>query len=154
MKVSQIIDNYCQRYYKVKPPEINYAAPQYFVTISPEGAGVLYLHKDATPLLGRVVCEAMKRGTVLYVHNGRVAPLLWEKWSQTWERFFAPKKKNKAPEPNYMRPYKSEIFEEMQLKRAPKKPQKHGFERTFAANKAMNLLGHPLSKIQAERITQ
>lgn len=153
MKTSNIIDNYCQRYYKVKPPEINYAAPQYFVTISPEGAGVLYLHKDATPLLGRIVSEAMKRGTVLYVHNGWVTPLLWEKWSQTWERFFAPKKqKDKAPKPNYMRPYKSEIFEEMQQKRAPKKPQKHGFERTFAANQAINNFPSPLPGVQVERL--
>lgn len=146
MKVSEIIGNYCQLY-GVAMPEIDYSKTQYFVTFSPASVGILYLHKPSK-LLGQVVSSAMKRGTVLYVHNGWVAPLTWENWKQTWVRVFAPKaRKDKAPEPNCVHPYKSKIFEEMQYKRPCKKPQKHGFERTFTANQSMNLLGHPMSKI-------
>jgi hypothetical protein len=149
MKPQTIIDNYC-RLYGVTMPVIDHSETQYFVTLSRDGAGVLYLHR-ATKLLGRVVGEAMKRGTVLYVHNGWVAPLTWEKWKRTWERLFVPKMRNNIPEPNrHAPPYRSEIFEEMKQSRAPKKPRKHGFARTFSANSAMNLLTPPLSGLQVE----
>lgn len=151
MKACDIIGNYC-RFFRVPMPKIEYSETRYFVAICPEGARVLYMHQ-ASKILGRVVCEAMKRGTVLYVNNGWVTPLTWEKWQKTWTRLFAPKeRKSKIPEPNRLRPYKSEIFEVMQQERPPKKPQKHGFERTFIANKSMNQLGHPLAGVRAERI--
>lgn len=151
MNPHRIIDNYC-RHFKVAPPEIDYLETQFFVTISPAGARVLYMHK-ASKLLGRIVCEAMKQGTVLYVHNGWVKLLLWERWNQTWEQLFAPKtSKSKAPSPNFVRPYKSEIFEQMQQPRQPKKPCKHGFERTFTANQALNNLPSPLPGMQVERL--
>ena len=139
MKTQNIIDNYC-RLYGVTMPEIDYAKTQYFVTISPDGAGVLYPRK-ASKLLGQVVGNAMKRGTVLYVNNGWGTLLTWEKWKRTWERLFAPQQpKSNAPEPDKSRPGRSEIFEAGQAKRPHKKPQKHGFKRTDAANFSMNLL--------------
>lgn len=139
MKTQKILDNYC-RLYGATMPEINRAQTHYFVTISADGVGVLYLHK-ASKLLGQIVGRAMKNGTVLYVHDGWVKPLTWETWKQTWEKLFAPKpRKNNAPEPNTTKPYKSEIFETMKQKRNPKKPQNHGFERGFIANQSMNLL--------------
>ena len=150
MKPHKIIDNYC-RLYGVTMPEIDYSQTQYFVTFSPDGAGVLYLHK-ASKLLGRVVGQAMKRGTVLYVHNGWVTPLTWENWEKTWARLFVPKRRNNTPEPNRVRPYQSEIFEAMKQSRPHKKPRKHGFERTFSANRSMNLLTSPLSEVRVERI--
>lgn len=151
MKVQKIIDNYC-RLYGATMPEIDYSQTQYFVTFSPDGAGVLYLHKPSA-LLGRIIGEAMKRGTVLYVHNGWVKPLTWETWKETWAKLFAPKpRKNTAPEPNTSRPYRSEIFETMKQKRAPKKPQRHGFECTFNANTSMNLLTPATFHIRVEYI--
>lgn len=133
MKTQKILDNYC-RLYGVTMPEIDPTQTHYFVTFSADGARVLHIHKPSE-LLGRIVCGAMKRGTVLYVHNGWVKPLTWETWKQTWVKLFAPKPhKNNAPEPNTSRPYKSEIFETMKQKRAHKKPQKRGFERGFIAN--------------------
>ena len=150
MKPYKIIDNYC-RLYGVTAPEIDYSETQFFVTISPAGAQVMCLRKPSG-LLGRSVCEAMKRGTVLYVHNGWVKPLLWENWSQTWQRLFTPKKRNNHPEPNTVRPYKSEIFETMKQPRRNKKPRKHGFERTFTANQSMNLLCGSLPGIHIETI--
>lgn len=150
MKAQKILDNYC-RLYGVTMPEIDVTQMDYFVTISPDGASV-YPHK-ASKLLGRIIGEAMKRGTVLYVRNGWVTPLTWEKWNQTWAKFFAPKpRKNNAPVPNKVRPYKSEIFETMQHKRPRKKPQSHGYERTSIANLSMNALAHPLSKMCVECI--
>lgn len=151
MKPYKIIDNYC-RLYGVTAPVIDYSQTRFFVTISPAGAQVMRL-REPSRLLGRVVGEAMKRGTVLYVHNGWVKPLLWEKWKQTWDRLFAPKtQKSKAPSPNIVRPYKSEIFETMQQPRRPRKPRKHGFERTFTANQSMNLLTGSLPGIRVESI--
>lgn len=151
MKPYKIIDNYC-RLYGVSAPVIDYSQPRFFVTISPAGAQVMYL-RERSRLLGRVVCEAMKRGTVLYVHNGWVKPLLWENWNQTWERLFAQKNTiSKAPSPNSTRPYKSEIFATMQQPMRPKKPRKHGFERTFAANQSMNLLGGSVPGMRVESI--
>lgn len=151
MKPYKIIDNYC-RLYGVSAPVIDYSQPQFFVTISPAGAKVMCL-REPSRLLGRVVCEAMKRGTVLYVHNGWVKPLLWEKWNQTWERLFAQKNtKSKAPSPKTTRPYKSEIFKTMQQTRRPKKPRKHGFERTFTANQSMNLLGGSVPGMRVESL--
>jgi hypothetical protein len=150
MKPHKIIDNYC-RLHGVTMPVIDYSETRYFVTFSPEGAGVLYLREASKPL-GRIVGEAMKRGTVLYVHNGCVAPLTWEKWKQTWERLFVPKVKNNSPEPNRVSPYKSEIFEAMAQPRAPKRPRKHGFERTFSANRAIDLIVGPLSGMRVERM--
>lgn len=150
MKAQNILDNYC-RLYGVTMPEIDVTQMDYFVTISSEGASV-YQHQ-ASKLLGRIVGEAMKRGTVLYVRNGWVTPLTWEKWKQTWAKFFASKpRKNNAPEPNRTRPYKSEIFEIMQQKRSRKKPQSHGYERTISANLSMNLLTPPASKMRVEYI--
>ncbi len=149
MKPHKIIDNYC-RLYGVTMPVIDHSQTQYFVTFSPgEGARVLYLHK-ASKLLGRVVGRAMKRGTVLWVHNGCVRPLTWENWQTTWARLFVPKRRNNAPEPNRVRPRKSDVFETMKQPRVAKKPQKHGFERTFTANHAIESLSHPLSGMRVE----
>lgn len=151
MKPYQIIDNYC-RLYGVTMPEIDYSETRFFVAISSGGAQVMYL-REPSKLLGRIVCEALKRGTVLHVHNGWVQPLLWEHWNQTWKRLFAPKTpRSKAPSPDFTRPYKSEIFETMQQPRRPKKPFKHGFERTFAANQSMNLLTGSLPGMQIETL--
>lgn len=150
MKPYKIIDNYC-RLYGVTMPEIDYTETQFFATISPAGAQVMYLRKPSK-LLGRVVGEAMKRGTVLYVHNGWVKVLTWENWKKTWNKLFAPKERNNRPEPKTARPYKSEIFETMQQPRRPKKPQKHGFERTFTANNNMNLLSGNFPGIHVETI--
>lgn len=151
MKAQTILGNYC-RLYGATMPEIDVAQHDYFVTITPDGASVLYLH-NASKLLGRIVGEAMKRGTVLYVHNGWVKPLTWETWKQTWAKLFAPKPRKKStPAIDTSRSYRSEIFETMQHKRPCKKPQSHGYERTFTANQSMNLLSHPYSNMCVERI--
>lgn len=150
MKPYKIIDNYCQLY-GVTMPEIDYCETRFFVTISSGGAQVMYL-REPSRLLGRVVGEAMKRGTVLYVHNGWVKVLTWENWQKTWDNLFAPKKPNKNPEPNTIRPFKSEIFETMKQPRAHKKPRKHGFERTYKANHAMTLLSGSAHGIHVETL--
>jgi len=151
MKTQKILDKYCLLY-GVAMPVIDRTETHYFVTFSPDGAGVLYMRKPSA-LLGRIVGGAMKRGTVIYVHNGWVKPLTWDNWAKTWAKIFAPEpRKSKAPEPNREREYRSEIFETMQAKRPAKKPRKQGFERTQSANASMNLLSHPLSGINVERI--
>lgn len=151
MKTKKILDNYC-RLYRVTMPELDPTQTHYFVTFSADGAGVLYMHKPSE-LLGRIVCRAMKRGTVLYVHNGWVKPLTWETWKRTWAKLFAPKpRKPKALVPNREPAYRSEIFETMQPKRPAKKARKCGFERTYNANTSMNLLSHPLSGVRVECI--
>lgn len=140
MKPHKIIGDYCALY-GITMPEIDYSVTQFFVTISSGGASVLQLH-EPSKLLGNVVCSAMKRGTVLYVNNGYARLITWENWKKTWAKLFDPKKRETAPEPNKSpAPYRSEIFEVMQTKRRPPKPQKHGFERTYTANKSMHLLG-------------
>lgn len=150
MKPHKIIRKYC-RDYKVATPEIDYSETRFFVTISPAGAQVMCLHQPSR-LLGRVVCEAMKRGTVLYVHNGWVEVLTWENWKKTWNKLFAPKECDARPKPNTLRPYKSEIFEQMQQTHRYKKPRKHGFERTFTANNNMNLLSGNFPGVHVETI--
>lgn len=149
MKPHKIIDNYC-RLYGVPVPDIDYSKTRFFVIINSGGASVRY-YGSAPQLLGRVIGHAMKNGTVLYVNSGSVTTLLWENWKKTWERLFAPKKKEKAPLPNYERPYHSEIFERMKQTRNHKKPRKHGFERTFSANKSMNSFGS-LSDLRVEKL--
>lgn len=150
MKTQKILDNYC-RLYGVTMPEIKGAETHYFVTISADGTGVLYPHK-ASKLLGQIVCGAMKRGTVLYVHNGWVKPLTWETWKETWMKLFAPKPRKTSPVPTHVQSYRSEIFETMQPKRPVKKARKCGFEGTFNANSSMNLLSQPLSGMRVEYI--
>ncbi len=139
MKVESIIYNYC-RLYGVEPPEINPAKTQYFVTISREGAGVLYLLHKPSKLLGQIVGSNMKRGTVLYVSNDIVNPVTWDNWKQMWNRFFAPKVRENLPTPNVFHPFKSKIFETMHQSEIYRKPKKDGFERTYRANKSLNLL--------------
>lgn len=151
MKLSQIIGNYCQLY-GAPMPEIDYSETRFFVAIAASRTEVMR-YRQSSRLLGRIVCEAMKRGIVLYVHNGWVKVLTWENWKKTWDKLFAPKKRDKHPEPNTVRPYRSEIFEQGQQERPRKKPQKHGFLRTFSANFAMNLYG-PTRGIRAEAIGQ
>lgn len=151
MKPHKIIDNYC-RLYGITMPEIDYSKTQYFVAIAADRTEVMRYGKPSR-LLGRIVCEAIKRGTVLYVHNGWVKVLTWENWPQIWERLFAPKERDTRPEPNTVRPYHSEIFEQAQQPRPSKKPQKHGFRRTFNANFAMSLYG-PTHGIHVEAIGQ
>lgn len=139
MQAQKILDNYC-RLYGVTMPIIDPTQTEYFVTISHDAAGVLYLHK-ASKLLGRIVGGAMRKGIVLLVRNGWVTLLTYDKWRQTWTKYFATKPRKKAIEPNTTpATYRSEIFETMQTKRAPKKPSKRGFERTYNANTAMNYL--------------
>lgn len=151
MKTHKILDNYC-RLFGVTMPEIEPTQTHYFVTFSADGVGVLYMHKPSA-LLGRIVGGAMKRGTVLYVHNGWVKPLTWETWQKTWKKLFAPKsRKSSMPMPNRERVYRSEIFETMQPKRPAKKARKGGFECTYKANTSMNLLSHPLSGVRVECI--
>ncbi len=139
MKAQKIIDNYCSLYGTIAP-KVDLGEKQYFVTISPNGSNVLSIHKPSK-LLGQIVGSAMKRGTVLYVQNNWVTPITWENWKSIWNKLFTQKARKTAPVPNVLRPYKSEIFETMQQKSSPKKPPKHGFERTYVANKSMNLLG-------------
>lgn len=148
MKPQKIIDNYC-RFYGVTMPALDLAETQYFVTISPAGAEVLYLRKPSK-LLGRVVGEAMKRGTVLSVHNGWVTLLTWEQWGKTWHKFFEPQKRNTAPVPNWVRPFRSEIFESAQQKRPYKNPRKQGFSRTAIANHAMELISQVQNGMRVE----
>lgn len=148
MKPHNIIDNYC-RLYGVTMPEIDYSLTQYFVKISSVGVEVLHLRKPSK-LLGSIVGEAMKRGTVLYVNNGWVKALTWDNWKKVWEKLFEPKVQSNAPAPNYERPFKSEIFDTMKQTRSPKKPRKRGFERTYSANQSMNALTHPLSGVRVE----
>ena len=146
MKIQNIIDNYC-RLYGITMPVLNLAQTQYFVTISPDGSVVLPLNKPSK-LLGQVIGRAMKRGTVLYVNNGRETLITWGNWKNIWNKLFSPKpRKNNTPEPNTLHPYKSEIFEAMQQKRGHKKYQKQGFECTYRANTSMNLFGVPTFKI-------
>ena len=78
MKIQDITDNYC-RLYGVDAPTINVTETQYFVTISSIGSSVLPLHKPSK-LLGQVIGGALKRGTVLYVNNGRDTLITWENW--------------------------------------------------------------------------
>lgn len=151
MKPHQIIGNYCQLY-GVTVPEIDYSETQFFVAVSHECAKVMHW-RGPSALLGRIVCEAMKRGVVIYVHNGWVKLLTWENWKQTWAKLFVPKKRDTQPEPNTVLPYRSEIFEQGQQERPRKKPQKHGFRRTFNANFAMNLYG-PTRGIRTEVLGQ
>lgn len=138
MKTQQVIENYC-RLYKVDSPVLYMQEKQFFVTISPDGSNVFYL-RNSSKLLGQIIGGAMRRGTVLYVRYKKVTPVTWENWKWFWAKFFAPKVRNGAPEPNYSRPYKSEIFEDAQQRNVRKKPQKHGFEATFIANESMNRL--------------
>ena len=145
MKIQDIIDNYC-RLYKVDSPTINVSKMQYFVTISPNGSSVLSLH-NSSKLLGQIVGNALKRGTVIYMNNGVYTLVTWENWKSIWSKLFATtSRKNSAPEPNVVRPYKSEMFEEGQTKRRNKKPAKKGFECTFRSNTTMNLFGVPRFK--------
>lgn len=137
MKAQQVIENYC-RLYRVNPPEVNNQEKRYFVTISPDGSDIFYL-RESSRLQGQIIGAAMKRGFVLYVSYGNVMPVTWENWKFFWKVMFAPKVRNRAPEPNYTRPYKSEMFEEAQQARVYKKPQKRGSERTFVANMSMNM---------------
>ena len=151
MKYQKILDNYC-RLYGITMPKIDPTQTHYFVTLSADGAGVLYMHKSSE-LLGRIVCGAMKRGTVLYVQNGWVKPLTWETWKQTWAKLFAPKpRKRSTPAIDRSASYRSEIFETMQPKRPAKKARKCGFERTYNANASMNVLSHPYSNMRVECI--
>ena len=139
MTPHKIIGEYCSLH-GIDMPEIDYSVPRFFVTISTAGARVLYLREPAE-LLGRVVGNAMKQGIVLYVNNGYVKSLDWDSWKKTWARLFSPKKQDNTPKPNRSKGYHSEIFSTMQPYRNPKKPQKHGFERTYTANKSIELLG-------------
>lgn len=138
MKTQQVIENYCHLY-KANPPEVNMQEVRYFITISSGHSNVFYPRKPSK-LLGQIIGSAMRRGTVLYICRKKVILVTWENWKWFWNVFFAPKVRNNAPEPNYTRPYKSEIFEEAQHKRLYRKPQKHGNECTFVANKSINLL--------------
>lgn len=148
MQTQKILDKYC-RLYGVTMPIIDQTQTEYFITISADTASVLYLHK-ASKLLGRIVGGAMRKGIVLFVRNGWVTPLTYETWSKTWAKLFAPKERNNLPAPNRERPYRSEIFETMQTKRAPKKPSKRGFERTYNANTSMNAFASPTAGMQVE----
>ena len=118
MKPHQIIGNYCQLY-GVTVPEIDYSETQFFVAVSHECAKVMHW-RGPSAFLGRIVCEAMKRGVVIYVHNGWVKLLTWENWKQTWAKLFVPKKRDTQPEPNTVLPYRSEIFEQGQQERPRK----------------------------------
>lgn len=152
MKPHQIIGNYCQLY-GVTVPEIDYSETQFFVAIAAGRTEVMRYRKPSA-LLGRVVCEAMKRGVVLYVHNGWVKLLTWENWPKTWAKLFVPKKYDTRPKPNTVRPYRSEMFEQGRQERPRKKPQKHGFLRTFNANLAMSLYPGPAHGLHVEAIGQ
>ena len=152
MKPHQIIGNYCQLY-GVTVPEIDYSETQFFVAIASDRTEVMRYRKPSV-LLGRIVCEAMKRGVVLYVHNGWVKLLTWENWKQTWAKLFVPKKRDTRPEPNTVSPYRSEMFEQAKQERPRKKPQKHGFQRTFSANLAMNLYPSSAHGMHVETIGQ
>lgn len=148
MTPHKIIGNYCQLY-GIAMPEIDYSQTRYFVAISPARAEVMYL-REPSRLLGRVVGQAMKRGTVLFVQNGWVKLLTWENWKKLWERLFVPRKRDTRPEPNTARPYRSEIFEQMQAMPRYHKPSKRGFERTFIANQSMNAMTRTNIGLRAE----
>ena len=138
MNTHKIIAEQC-RLYGVSMPEIDYSQTQFFVTISSSGASVIYL-REPSVLIGRIIGNSMKLGTVLHVRNGWTKTLTWENWKKTWAKLFEQKATDRKPEPNKVRPYKSEIFDTMKQPRSHKKPQKRGFERTFTANRALDLL--------------
>ncbi len=138
MNVQQVIGNYC-RVYGASEPEMDREAKRFFVTVS-IGEAKVFPWRENSVLLGKIIGSEMKRGIVLLVEGSRVSPVTWEKWAEVWQRFFAPKRKDKNPSPNRERVPKAGIFQLMQQERQPRKPQKHGFERTHIANLSMNYL--------------
>ena len=138
MNVQQVIGNYC-RVYGAREPEMDRKVKRCFVVVS-IGEAKVFPWWENSVLLGKIIGSEMKRGIVLLVEGRRITPVTWEKWAEVWQRFFAPKRKDKNPSPNRERPPKAGIFQLMQQARPSRRPQKHGFERTYIANLSMNYL--------------
>ncbi len=143
----EYVGYYCQLF-GVTMPDCDLSQGDFFLLFSPSEVRVL--DNRRSKLLGQIVGSAMKSGVVLHLRDGVAKGLEWDTWRAFWRDNFAPvvkARKNRDPEP-YTPPRKKRgeenVFQIMQGRRSKKRPQSHGYERTYIANKSMDLYGTPI----------
>lgn len=138
MKAEKIIGNYCQLY-GVTMPKSDLSQREYFVLIDSKIACVKTYHPSK--LLGQTIGSAMRRGVVLHVCNGWVKLLEWDNWKEFWNRYFAPsdKRRKELPSPCREKVAENKMFREGISSRPSKRPTRKGFEKSYNANRNINL---------------
>lgn len=140
-----IINFYCQIHGITMPEnelynilEMLQGNARFCVFISKLGCETLRIDQRSE-LVGKIVGGRVKRGTVLFFHDGAYRVATPENWRETW-RMLVPKPEKIVDDRIFVPKRKRTIFDEGLPDRAQKKAARRGFERTYNANLGIDRL--------------
>lgn len=112
---------------------------KFFVFIDEKGAEILQMRERST-LVGKIVGGRIRRGVVLYFHDGACRTVTRENWRETWAMIVP---KTPVPEDDriIVPVRKRTAFDDAMPTRPAKKMHKRGFSQTERSARNMYLLG-------------
>lgn len=136
------INLYCQKYGITMPEretqkilELLSANDRFCVFIDNFGVELLRI-SERSALIGKIVGGRVKRGTVLFFHDGAYREVTRDNWAKTW-KMLVPKPEKIVDDRIIMPICKRTMFEDALPDRPLKKMAKRGFSRTYNANVSM-----------------
>lgn len=136
------INFYCQVYGITMPENELYNIlamlqenARFCVFISKLGCETLRIDQRSE-LVGKIVGGRVKRGTVLFFHDGAYRVVTPENWRETW-KMLVPKPERIVDDRIIVPKRKRTIFDEGLPDRVQKKAARRGFERTYIANESI-----------------
>lgn len=136
------INFYCQKYGITMPEseeqnilEMLRNNSRFCVFIDKSGIDLLRINERSV-LIGKIVGARVKRGVVLYFHDGAYRVVICENWNETW-KMLIPKPERIVDDRIIVPIRKRTMFEDALPERPPKKMSKRGFSRTHTANLSM-----------------
>lgn len=137
-----VINLYCQKHGITMPDceservvELVSNRTKFFVFIDGKGVETLVMSERST-LVGKIVGYRVKRGTVIYFHDGAYRVVTPENWNETW-KMITPKAPQVQDDRIIVPIRKRTMFDDALPDRPQKKFSKRGFSRTHTANEAM-----------------
>ena len=118
---------------------------RFCVFIDKSGVDLLHIHERSV-LIGKIVGARVKRGIVLFFHDGAYRVVTQDNWQETW-RMLIPKPEKIVDDRIIVPIRKRTMFDDALPERQPKKMSKRGFSRTHNANVSMSRLSSIKTKI-------
>ncbi len=147
-----VINFYCQKYGITMPEseeqnilEMLRNNIRFCVFIDKSGINLLRIHERSV-LIGKIVGARVKRGAVLFFHDGTYRVVTRENWNKTW-KMLIPKPERIVDDRIIVPIRKRTMFDDALPERPQKKMAKRGFSRTNSANRSMDRLQSIHTKI-------
>lgn len=146
------INLYCAKYgitipesEALKVSELLVDNTRFCVCIDKNGVELLPI-RERSMLIGKIIGGRIKRGIVLYFHDGAYRTITPENWEETW-KMLIPKVEKIVDDRIRVPKRERTMFDEAMPARGYKKMSKRGFSCTYYANEAMGRMQSINTKI-------